>query len=154
MFFLSSTKWFGNKLQNFMFFGSKMGKTHFYPIKPPINPRSHGPIMLVRELVRINVGLHVCTKFHQNRIIFARVIALTDKYIYININIYIYMNLNGWCFWPLGTSKWKKKSVPGPGLTMSTTVIAYSLYGKFAKTLRHTANAESYCSKNSRIERA
>ena len=44
------------------------------------------------------------------------------------------MNLNGWCFWPLGTSKRKKKSVPGPGLTMSTTVIAYSLYGKFAKT--------------------
>ena len=44
------------------------------------------------------------------------------------------MNLNGWCFWPLGTSKQTKNSVPRPGLTMSTTVIAYFLYGKFAQT--------------------
>ena len=71
------------EIAKFYVFWVKNGKNQFLPHKTPINPRSHSPIMLVRELVRINVGLHVYTKFHQNRIIFARVIVLTDTRIYI-----------------------------------------------------------------------
>ena len=59
----------------FMFFGSKMGKTNFYPIKPPVNPRSHSPIMLVRELVQINVSLRYYMKFRQNRILLLKLLC-------------------------------------------------------------------------------
>lgn len=30
----------------------------------------HSSMMLVRELIQINIGLYVCTEFHQNKMIF------------------------------------------------------------------------------------
>ena len=58
--------------------GQKLKQTFFEKFKNPIKPRSHKPILLVRELMNINPVLHLLTKFHQNRSIFARVIAITD----------------------------------------------------------------------------
>jgi hypothetical protein len=84
-------------------------------------------MLLVRELIEIDAALHLHAKFDQNRIIFTKVIVTTDTYIYIYIDIYIYTNLNGWCFWHLGTSKRKKNMVAGLGRTVPPTVIATSL---------------------------
>ena len=49
----------------------------------PLNPPFDGPMGLVFELERVFTTLHVCTKFHKDRIIFTADIVLTDIYIYI-----------------------------------------------------------------------
>ena len=121
---------------NKIFQGKKFKKTIFWKFENPVRALSDTPISLVRELIEIDATLHLHAKFHRNRTIFTRVIELTDTYIDIYIDIYIYIyiytKLNEWCFWHLGTSKQKNNTVPGLGLTVPPTVIASSLWGKFA----------------------
>ena len=81
--FLSLIQWPKNNFENFKNLWWKTQKTHFWGTKPHKKPRSHNPIGLVRELDQVDVGLHLCTEFHQNRMIFTRVIVVTDTYINI-----------------------------------------------------------------------
>jgi hypothetical protein len=46
--------------------------------KTPQTTRSHLPIYLVFELVRVSVGLPISTKFGHDWTIFTRVIMITD----------------------------------------------------------------------------
>ena len=77
--------------------------------------------MLVYELVRVIATLHVCTKFHKDRTIFATAIVLTDIYIYIDI----YENER---IVFLASGGPKTKSYDGPGLKSYHETYGNSLF--------------------------
>src|SRR5436190_23552899 len=92
---------------------------NFYVKKPGKKLTSDKPIVPVYKLDRTNHKRNPYTKFGRNRILFSKVIALTDTYIYTYIYTYIHKyinkNLNDYYFWLPGTSK--QTSIVAPALS-------------------------------------